>query len=125
MNKHSSGTPSLGDDEAVARLVYEYYRRSGKIIPQTPDDVARAEANDAKNPVTLPPRLQNPDLFCDAPCGAPSKPLQFPPAELGPSAENLARAAREGGTISPEAEARMEQDRARAERQADEEKPFK
>jgi hypothetical protein len=106
-------------DAQTERLLYEHYCRTGKVIPQTPEDVARAEAEDAKSKVELPARLRNPQLFGAAPCEPSSKPLRFPAHSTAPIAQNLARAAREGGTIPAEVEARMELDRAKAELDAD------
>ena len=122
MKQHPKNNHLSDDaDAAVEKLLYEHYRRTGKIIPQTPDEVARAEAEDQVSPTKLPERLRNPDLFGQAPCKTGSRPLRFPSVGANPAVENLARAAREGGTISPEVEARMERDRAEAEREADKE----
>jgi hypothetical protein len=110
--------PQPDPDAQVDALLYEYYVRTGKIVPQTPEDVARAEAQDAGESVALPARLRNPDLFGEAPCDPAPHGLRFPTATPSASAQNLARAAREGGTISPGTEEKMERDRAEAERAA-------
>ena len=55
--------PQPDPNDRMDALLHEYYVRTGKIIPQTPEDVARAEAQDAGDSVVLPARLRNPDLF--------------------------------------------------------------
>ncbi len=103
-------------DEKAEALLYEYYVRTGRIIPQTPEDVARAETEDEGKPVALPAKLRNPDLFGQAPYDTAPHALRAPITAPSASVQNLARAAREGGTISPKTEEKMERDRAEAER---------
>jgi hypothetical protein len=110
--------PQPDPNAQVDALLHEYYVRTGKIVPQTPEDVARAEAQDAADSVVLPARLRNPDLFGEAPCEPAPHGRRFPTPTPSVSAQNLARAAREGGTISSATEEKMERDRADAERAA-------
>src|SRR5215213_5824803 len=49
----------LPDDEAD-RLTYEAMRRDGKFVPQSPEEVARAEAEIDEAAVELPPGLRDP-----------------------------------------------------------------
>lgn len=45
--------------DEVERLVYEYFRRTGKII----EDVERAEAELEMHPIPLPMSLRDPDAI--------------------------------------------------------------
>lgn len=108
----------FSSEECLEQELFLHYQRTGKLIPCTPEDVARAEAEDLKHPVTLSARLRNPDLFGESPGEGDSRVLEFPRV-VNSALENLARAAREGGTISPEVETKMEEDRANAEREVD------
>src|SRR5438067_11533259 len=49
----------LPDDEAD-RLTYEAMRRDGRFVPQSPDEVAKAEAEIDEAAVALPPGLRDP-----------------------------------------------------------------
>jgi hypothetical protein len=92
-------------------------------LPETEDEVAAFEKVLSVSPVVLPTRLQDPYDFLvpRAPPRSPGVRTNAPARELE---EDLARAAREGGETTPEVEARMKQDRLRAESEAnDSEKP--
>jgi hypothetical protein len=91
----------------MERLAVEALRRAGDLVPVTPEEVAAIEEREGVMP---PRRLTPPDL---------TKPfvrktrLACAPVDEE-VAENLARAARDGKTISAEIEERMRKDRAAA-----------
>ena len=100
------------------KLVHDYLRRTGKLIPQTVEDVAAAEAWIATHNIRLPESLS---IWSG--CSLSRKPkapsvVRFP-APLSGVPEALARAAREGNAISPEVEEQMKRDREQREREAD------
>lgn len=102
----------------LEKLVHEYMRRTGKLMPQTPEEVAHAEAWIAKQNVQLPESLK-----VQSGCSLTRRPktttvLRFPSASSDVT-HGLARAAREGKAIAPEVEERMRQDREQKEREAD------
>lgn len=101
----------------VEQHAYEAMRLLGWIIPTTEDDVERAEAMLTTEKIDLPQQLKDPyqlleSLDSDCPSFDPE-----PVAADVDVEENLARAAREGGTILPEIEQRMRRDRQAAEQQ--------
>lgn len=107
----SKGSTSLG------KLIHAALGEQGLNLPETADEIARAEEELAVSPPKLPVRLQDPMGFL-----AP-RPAQrlIPPARPLPVSDvesDLARAAREGGDISTEVEAKMRADRLRAEADA-------
>jgi hypothetical protein len=119
MKQHPRDVDGANADEQMERLVFEYLRYTGKIIPQTPEDVARVEEL-LKPESTVPPeRLRDASLIFSSPSVAPPKVLMIPAHPDPATAQNLARAAREGGKVSPEVEAEMRKDRERAEREVD------
>lgn len=112
--KHESDLPQ----EQVEGLVREAMLRLGWVVPVTPDEIARVEAELEGEDMELPPKLRDPYAVFDAaerPC--PSDPVTPTNDDV---VECLARAAREGKEISPEVEQRMCRDRERAEREANE-----
>ena len=106
--------PDAEQNEQLNRLVFQALERDGSLIPTTPQAVARAEAELDDEDIELPASLAD---FDSALHLASQKhlmdctPLQIPTG----TEENLARAAREGGNVSPEVEAQMRADRAAAE----------
>jgi hypothetical protein len=103
---------SVGDIEG---LVEEYLRRSARSIPETPDDVAAAEAWIAAQHIQVPARLLGADP-CTGPVPRPAESIIPFPQVPGDVGRSLARAAREGKTITPEVEERMKRDREEKER---------
>ncbi len=84
--KPSEPKPELTDDE-VDRLTYEALQRDGRFVPQTPDEVASAEAETNEPAVELPPSLRDPfALLTDS--IAPPAP---PPAERPPTVPSSVR----------------------------------
>ena len=103
------------NDDDLERLAYEAMQSLGWLIPQTAEDVARAEKALADEPIALPEGLKNPYAILDTP---PKERTSLPcSAGENDAAEQLARVAREGGTIAPKVEERMRQDREQAERE--------
>jgi len=119
MKKHQQ-PPAAQDAEArTEQALFEYLRRTGKIIPQTPEEIAEAQASLRPESVELPERLRAASVVERA-CKGLGQVLKMPQAETkGDVMENLARAAREGGELSDEVEVQMKLDRAKAEREAD------
>lgn len=118
MKKKPDTPPDAQDfDVRTERALYEYLRRTGKIIPQSTEDIAEALAALKPESVTLPECLRA-ALVIEKACDSPGRIIKMPPRQAREVVENLARAAREGGTISPEVEAQMKRDRERAEREA-------
>lgn len=108
----------INHDTSTEKLLHDYLRRTGKLIPQTVEDVAAAEAWIATQNIQLPENLK-----VQSGCSLSRKPkaaavLKFPVGSTGVP-EGLARAAREGKTIDPEVEEQMRKDREQKEREAD------
>lgn len=103
--------------------IYEAMRRNGQVVPQTIEDVLRAEAEGAGTGECgdLPAELQNPYTVLRHSCER--KTLEFRPAERSvdsetePEITRAARAARAGKEISAEIEERMRRDREAADRE--------
>ncbi|HUU59057.1 MAG TPA: hypothetical protein VMZ50_05905 [Phycisphaerae bacterium] len=114
--------PQADDDEALAADVHEAMKLMGWTVPESEDDVRRAEQELPASAAPLPGALADPKAVFDgkAACGfADLKTPSFPPDAAGE--DHLARAAREGGPIPPEIEERMRRDREQAERESDRE----
>ncbi|MCI0699826.1 MAG: alpha-2-macroglobulin, partial [Planctomycetia bacterium] len=58
-DKPTDPNPKLTDNE-VDRLVYEALQREGRFVPQSPEEVAKAEAEITEAAVELPPGLRDP-----------------------------------------------------------------
>lgn len=113
----SSRKPIDGGSDEMEQLVHEYLRRCGKLIPQAPEEVAAAEEWLNQQDIQVPKSLQSLDG------GSLSSKLALPrvipiPIQSTEVGEYLARAAREGKTISPEVEEQMKHDREQKEREA-------
>ncbi|MBA7614364.1 hypothetical protein ES703_21628 [subsurface metagenome] len=109
-NKDKTQT-SQGDFE---RAVFEAMRRGGWILPQTAEEVRRAEEELAANPVELPSGLADPYAVLDQ----PHRRIRLGgKLEVGRDSilENLAQAAREGEGIPLEVKEQMRKDREAAE----------
>ena len=100
--------PELSDDD-VDRLVYEALCREGKFVPQSPDEVAAAEAAIDETKVELPALLRDPLAILKR--KGPTRSVLRPPPPVDVSAvENMSCAARNGGEISSEVEKVMDED---------------
>jgi len=110
--KQHAAQVNLGD------LVQRAFLKKGLCLPVTEEEVAAAEQELGKAPVRLPASLAEPPDFLSPP--RPLKP-RFPsyvrePTELE---DEMARAAREGGEITPDLEEKMRRDRLDAESKSD------
>lgn len=92
----------------MERLAYVALRRAGELVPVTPEEVAAVEEREGVMPDE--PRLSPPDLTKPY---VPKLRLACAPVDEQVR-QNLARAAREGKTISAEIEERMRKDREAA-----------
>src|SRR5260221_234960 len=93
--KHTDKKPELSDDD-VDRLLYEALRREGKFVPQSPEEVAEAEAVTDEKAVELPASLRDPLAILK--WKRPTRSVLRPPPRVDASAvENMSCAARNGG----------------------------
>lgn len=106
-------TRELSDD-AADRLIYEAFCANGAFVPQTPDEVARAEAELDEANVELPASLRDP-LAILRRKNSPRREARRSPHIDQSAVENLACAARNGGEIPPDVEAAMNRDEEDAE----------
>ncbi len=123
-DRPSDQRPDIDDD--IEREIAKAMQSLGWIVPQSEDDVLRAEAELAEygGSAGLPEALIDPKaVFDHTPGHAPSGPelFQFPVDQE--IEENLARAAREGGPIPPEIEEILRRDREAAERKLEDGDP--
>lgn len=102
-------------DEAICDATHEAIRLAGWTIPTDEASVAAAETRLANDMPELPAALRNPDFPSDADNTSVGKvvPLWDPAVLAAP----MARAARQGGSVSAEIEKVMEQDRKIAEQE--------
>jgi hypothetical protein len=100
-------------DEAICDAIHEVIRPAGRAIPTDEASVAAAESQLANDMPELPERLRNSKFppAADKVSARKVVPLWDP----GVLAEPMARAAREGGVVSPEIEEVMKRDRKIAE----------
>lgn len=116
MKKQPPTPDEFKTERETEKLLVEYLRSTGKVIPQTPEEVALAEDYIATESGEAPERLRK----CTVACGAPAKMLKFPvPSASTEAVQHLARAAREGKQISDNVEAQMRHDREKAKREAE------
>ncbi len=103
--------PELSEKDAEC-LIYEALKREGKFLPQTPAEVAVAEAELGDAEVELPPALRDPLalLARKSPSAAPLRTV-MPDAS---AVENMACAAKNGSDIPPDVLAQMDADEAQA-----------
>lgn len=99
--------------------IYEAMRRNGLVVPQTVEDVLRAEAEGAGRGECgdLPAELQDPYSVLHH--SHERRTLEFRPIDRSEDSETeheMARAARAGKEISAEIEERMKQDREAADK---------
>ena len=95
--------------------IYAWLKKTGHVVPTTPEDVLCAEQTLAKQFEVLPEELAGPEIVLRRlDQQKESKPLRivqlFSP-EQSFVERGLARAARQGGEIPPEIEERMRRDR--------------
>ena len=115
----SPGASDVGHADAHAAMT-----SLGWIVPESERDVKQAEQALSATTEGLPQALRDAEAVFDgkAADGAERPSSAIPAADVRVD-EGLARAAREGGTISSEIEARMRRDRRRAEEAADGQEP--
>jgi hypothetical protein len=101
-------TPATVSDAQVDRLIYEALRADGKFVPQTPEEVAAAEAELNEAAVELPAGLRNPYAVLGG--TFLTEPATGPALVDGSVAENLGCAARLGKSITPDILAQMDRD---------------
>jgi hypothetical protein len=120
MNKNETSRPGPADDEpSLCRQVRASLRCMGWLPPLNEQDVADAERELAGRRVPLPPGLQDPQaVLRRASRAAGPVPLLILP-QSGPIDATLARAAREGGRLTPDVEEAMRRDRKAAEEEMD------
>ena len=114
--KDNKSKRSHVDEVELQSLIYRFLCATGRIVPQTEDDVAHAEATVDEDRVELPQSLLRPPVR--PPSHDVAKATGLPMGSLTPMGENLARAARSGKDIPPEVLRRMKKDRERAERES-------
>ncbi|MFN0157048.1 MAG: hypothetical protein ACKVRP_03125 [Bacteroidota bacterium] len=97
--------------------VYKALQTRGWVIPKTEEEVCLAESELKEHEVKLPSMLANPEAVWTR----IKRTMRLVPGrsqdEPDTIEENLARAARERGNITPEIEKRMRQDREQAEKE--------
>ena len=105
---------------ALEARVHEALRADGLMVPRTEDEVRRAEAELARDPVELPEALKEPPEI-GAPADAGGGHALEPTRLRGPARiyDDMARAAREGRSIPAEIEEVLRRDREAAERETD------
>jgi hypothetical protein len=116
--KPERNNPTLeGPDGELDRKIYDAMRLKGWVIPQTVEDVLRAEAElDGDDGCDdLPAELMDPYAILHRESARPIKVRPLHSAGDREAEKYLARAARDGREIPPEIEERMKRDRATAE----------
>lgn len=103
----------LSDDD-TDRLIYEAFCEKGAFVPQTPEQVARAEAEFDEESVELPNSLRDPLSILKRKNAPRTEPRRSPHIDQS-AVDNLACAARNGGEVSPDVEAAMNKDEEDAE----------
>lgn len=115
-----SSTTAANGDEQFASLEQELYyalMKEGLFVPETDEDVTRAEEELSASDIVLPESLSDPDSIL-AKRESDIRVDHMRLRDVSNTAENLARAARAGGVLPLEIEERMRRDRAQAERKA-------
>ena len=110
--------PFGNEDNEFSELFYQFLKE-GRVLPQTIEDVKKAEEDGVEVDFSdLPPSLQNPKAVFErrGKFELRLKPLEEPLIEE--DEQVFRRAARLGQELTPEIKAKMEQDRAKAEREA-------
>jgi hypothetical protein len=105
-------------DQQLHRLVHLALERDGSLIPISPQGVAQAEDELDDEDNEVPVSLSTFDKALKR--ANENRGVKCVPLKITTSMEeNLARAARDGGDVAPEVEARMRADRAVAEGNSD------
>lgn len=114
--KKNNAKDAFENTKDIERKIYATLRAKGLIIPITAQEVLDAEAIMKDNMVELPKELRDPDVILNR--AKQKLSIKFTPLSSSNKEieENLARAAREDGNISPEIENRMRKDREAAEK---------
>ena len=106
----------------TTRALHEMMVQDGIAFPETPEDVARIEAEIDDS------RLPTPDVngfmkfLHGEPAEAPLEASKILPFQSAAYIDDLAMAARNGGTIDPETRRRMDEHRAASEEKTQDEK---
>lgn len=103
------------DRSALEREVLRAMREEGWLAPETEAEVLEAETKLAVEQIEMPAPPEHPRELLHRPVRIRTIHHPHPESESTEMAENLARAAREGGKLSPETEQRMKKDRDAAE----------
>ena len=115
--KHTDGEKPPPEND-----VHRAMRSLGWAMPESEADVRRAEEDLDANPVSLPDALADPKAVFEREHRPDSTiPMRLPFSGSSYIDATLARAAREGGEITPEVEDAMRRDRKAAERDAQDE----
>jgi hypothetical protein len=112
-NKGDKANRSMLERELLLAI-----RAEGWLAPETEQEVLEAEKKLATERIMMPTSLDHPRGLLYR--GGGARPIHFPQPKIesAQETESLARAAREGGTISSEVEERMKKDRDAAERKS-------
>jgi hypothetical protein len=114
--KDNNHKPSVADESAIEAIVQRVLSATGRIVPRTEEEVADAEARIKEDDIRLPGGLANPPTGPPPNDDAEVEPLREKPQTA--ASDNLARAARCGKDIPSEIQSCMEQDRLKAETEA-------
>ena len=117
-NNRSEGKPAPG--EGLGAELHRAFSSLGWRLPETEDEIAEAEEWVEKHPPLVPPEIADSEQALARPRGRAIAIRKVSLEADDAIEENLARAAREGGSIPPEIEERMRKDREDAERESDE-----
>lgn len=114
--KRNNSKDEFENTKDLERKIYATLRAKGLIIPITAEEVLDAEALMKGNMIELPEELRDPEVILNR--SKQKLSIKFSPLSSSnkETEENLARAAREDGNISPEIEERMRKDREAAEK---------
>ena len=114
--KKNNSKDEFENTKDLERKIYATLRSKGLIIPITAQEVLDAEAMMKGNMIELPEELRDPEVILNR--SKQKLSIKFSPLSSSNKEmeENLARAAREDGNISPEIEERMRKDREVAEK---------
>jgi hypothetical protein len=120
MSKVSNSDNHFGNEDEFSELYYQFLKDEGRILPQTIEDVKKAEDDGREVDFSdLPPALQNPKAVFER---KKKFELGLIPFDVTPTVEDEAqvyrKAARLGKEITPEIKAKMEQARTKAESDA-------
>jgi hypothetical protein len=103
------------DSSVLEREIIHAMHDEDWLAPETEEAVKRAEAQLTGEKISIPTSFEHPRALLQRSGKIRVIRRSDRSAESDEAREDLARAAREGGTISPEIEERMKMDRDRAE----------